>query len=125
MSRRVLVVEDDSDHRNIYRMILIHSGYEVLEAMDGEEGIRMAREEQPDIILMDVSIPRIDGWEATRILKSDETTSAIPIIAITAHALKKARQEATEAGCDVYIPKPVEPRQVVEEVRRLIGPATG
>lgn len=104
-------------------MILTHSGYEVIEAMDGEEGIRMAREEQPDVILMDVTIPRIDGWDATRILKSDEATSAIPVVALTAHAHKEAREKASEVGCDAFISKPVEPRQVVEEVRRLVGPA--
>jgi two-component system cell cycle response regulator DivK len=121
--KRVLVVEDLEDNRVIARMILGHHGYEVIEACDGEEGIRRAREDRPDLILMDVSIPRIDGWEATRILKADPQTAGIPIIALTAHALPADRNMASEVGCDAYLTRPVEPRRVAEEVGRLIGPA--
>lgn len=117
----ILLVEDNHDNRAIYRLILEHSGCEVLEATDGEEGIRLAREELPRVILMDISIPKIDGWEATRILKADERTRRIPIIALTAHALATDRAKAIEAGCDGYLAKPVEPRRVMEEVERWIG----
>jgi two-component system cell cycle response regulator DivK len=121
MSKTVLLVEDDRDNRSIYRTILEHFGYTVLEAADGEEGIRMAREERPGVILMDLSIPKIDGWEATRILKADERTRHTPILALSAHALVPDRTRATEVGCDGYLTKPVEPRQVVEEIERWIG----
>ena len=115
---KILLVEDNDDNRLVYRTILDHYGFTVLEAADGEEGIRRARTESPDLILMDVSIPKIDGWEATRQLKADPKTASIPIIALTAHALASDRAKAQEAGCDGYLAKPVEPRKVVEEVRK-------
>ncbi len=120
-AKTILLVEDNEDNRTVYRTILEHFGYEVIEARNGEDGIRMAREEHPDLILMDISIPIIDGWEATRILKSDEATSDIPIIALTAHALATDRAKAEEIGCDGYLAKPCEPRRVVAEVERFIG----
>jgi two-component system, cell cycle response regulator DivK len=123
MDKRVLLVEDNEDFRIIYRVILEHSGYQVLEAVNGPEGLRMAREERPDLILMDISIPIIDGWETTRILKADDQTRDIPIIALTAHALPVDRSKAAEVGCDGYLAKPVEPRQVVEAVGRWTGSA--
>lgn len=119
--RTVLLVEDNEDNRTIYRVMLEHSGFTVLEAGDGEEGIRQARQERPDAVLMDVGIPLIDGWEATRILKQDPETASIPIIALTAHALEQDREKALDVGCDGYLAKPIEPRAVVEEVRRVIG----
>jgi CheY-like chemotaxis protein len=122
--RLVLLVEDDRDNRTIYRTILEHHGYQVVEAADGREGIRLAREHKPDIVLMDISIPVVDGWEATAILKADPETAAIPIVALTAHALVKDRQKAREVGCDGYLAKPVEPMRVATEVERLIH-ATG
>lgn len=118
----VLLVEDNEDNRDIYQLILEHAGYEVLLAVSGEEGIRLARERLPDLILMDISIPVIDGWEATRILKADPVTSGIAIVALTAHALASDRERAREAGCDGYLAKPVEPRRVVAEVTQRIGP---
>jgi two-component system, cell cycle response regulator DivK len=121
MNLSVLVVDDEPDHREICRAVLMHSGYDVLEASDGEEAIRLARTESPDAILMDVSIPRIDGWEATRILKADEATARIPIIALTAFAVTETREKAARAGCDAYLAKPIEPHGVVEEIRRHIG----
>jgi CheY-like chemotaxis protein len=117
----VLLVEDNADNRTIYRLILEHSGWGVVEAVDGEEAIRLAREAQPRVILMDISIPKIDGWEATKILKADEATSHIPIIALTAHALSTDRVKAAEVGCDGYLAKPVEPRRVAEVVGRWIS----
>ncbi len=122
MNRKtVLLVEDNEDNRNIYSTIPEHFGYEVVEAVDGEEGIRIAREQHPDLILMDISIPIIDGWEATMILKADETTRHIPIIALTAHALAADREKALAVGCDEYLAKPVEPRLVVKMIERFMA----
>jgi two-component system, cell cycle response regulator DivK len=121
----VLLVEDNSDNRGIYRTILEHGGFVVLEAEDGGTGVDLARTRRPDLILMDVAIPVIDGWEATRMLKGDPDTASIPIIALTAHALQSDRARAEEVGCDGYIPKPVLPRVVLEEVQRRLGPADG
>jgi CheY-like chemotaxis protein len=120
----ILLVEDNDDNRRIYVAILAHAGYRVLEATDGEAGIAIAQRERPGLILMDVSIPKIDGWEATRRLKADPSTSSIPIIALTAHALASDREKAMEVGCDGYIPTPAEPRLVLAEVQRRVGPAS-
>ena len=121
--RTILLVEDNEDNRRIYSTILSHAGYRVLEAVDGERGIALAIAEIPDLILMDVSIPKINGWDATRRLKANPATSAIPIIALTAHALAADREKAVGAGCDGYIAKPAEPRFVLAEVQRRVGPA--
>ena len=120
MPQRILLVEDNEDNRIIYRLTLSHFGYEVDEAGDGQSGIRAATETLPDLILMDVSIPGIDGWEATRRLKADERTAHIPIVALTAHALASDRERAREVGCDGYLAKPIEPRRVVEEIQRIL-----
>jgi CheY-like chemotaxis protein len=120
-NKTVLLVEDNEDNLVIYSTILRHSGYTVIEARDGQAGIDAAHAEHPDIILMDVSIPLIDGWEATRRLKADPATASIPIIALTAHALAADQQKAVDAGCDGYIPKPAEPRVVLAAVRRQLG----
>ena len=119
--RTVLIVEDNTDNRIIYRTILEHSGFSVIEAPDGEAGVRMVRDQRPDLVLMDISIPLIDGLEATRLLKADPATAAIPIIALTAHALTEDRARAIEAGCDAYIAKPAEPKSVVSEVNRILA----
>lgn len=121
----VLIVEDNRDNRSIYRTILEYFGYAVLEAVNGEAGVSMTREHLPDLVLMDISIPIIDGLQATRILKSDPTTAAIPIVAPTAHAMAEDRLRAAEAGCDAYLSKPAEPRHVAAEVARMIGKARG
>ena len=120
-AKTVLLVEDNEDNLIVYRTILDHVGYRVIEARDGEEGVARARADQPDLILMDVSLPKMDGWEATRRIKADEGTRQIPIIAVTAHALDDDREKATQVGCDGYLAKPVAPRRVVEEVERFIG----
>jgi len=124
-AKTVLLVEDNEDNLIVYRTILDHVGYRVIEARDGEEGVSRAAEDMPDLILMDVSLPKIDGWEATRRIKNDERTRDIPIVAVTAHALDDDRQKAIEVGCDGYLAKPVAPRRVVEEVERFIGKPTG
>ena len=123
-SPTILLVEDNEDNRRIYVTILAHAGYRVLEAVDGEAALSVARAELPDMILMDVSIPKIDGWEATRRLKADPATSGIPIVALTAHALASDREKAMDVGCDGYIPKPAEPRLILAEVERRVGPAS-
>ena len=126
--KTVLLVEDNEDNRIVYSTILRHFGYAVIEALNGEEGIAKARADKPDLILMDISIPIIDGWEATQVLKHDPATRNIPIIALTAHALASDREKAMEVGCDGYLAKPCEPRAVVAEVQRFLGkdvPANG
>jgi CheY-like chemotaxis protein len=123
--KTVLLVEDNEDNRIVYSTILRHFGFSVMEALNGEEGIAKARSERPDLILMDISIPIIDGWEATQVLKHDPLTREIPIIALTAHALASDREKAMEVGCDGYLAKPCEPRAVVAEVQRFLGKDNG
>jgi CheY-like chemotaxis protein len=122
VEKTILLVEDNDDNRAIYRTILTYGGFRVIEAVDGEEGIERARRDQPALILMDISIPKIDGWTATRALKLDASTTHIPIVALTAHASPGDRARAMEVGCASYLAKPVEPRRVLEEVRRLLEP---
>lgn len=121
--KTVLLVEDNEDNLVIYSTILRHSGFEVIEARDGKAGIETAKAKHPGLILMDVSIPIIDGWEATRRLKADPETADIPIIALTAHALESDQKKAAEAGCDGYLAKPAEPRLVLATVKRYLGDA--
>ena len=118
---RLLLVEDNEDNRTIYSTLLRHLGYQVIEAQNGVRAIELARSERPDLILMDISIPELDGWEATRILRGDPATKDIPIVALTAHALEDDRERAAEVGFSSYLAKPIEPRAVLAEVRRLIG----
>ena len=125
MATTILIVEDNPDNQTIYRTILEHFGYLVLTASNGEDGIRLAREGNPDLILMDVSIPIIDGWEATKILKADPDTSHIPVVALTAHEMAADRAKAADVGCDGYLAKPCEPRAVVAEVQRFLGRDNG
>jgi two-component system, cell cycle response regulator DivK len=124
-THRILLIEDNEDNRLVYRTILEYVGHEVLEARDGEAGIREARQGRPDLILMDISIPKIDGFEATRILKADPETCHIPIIALTAHAMEEDRERARLVGCDGFLAKPVEPRRVVTEIERYFGGKSG
>ena len=120
----MLLVEDNDDNLRIYSTILTYAGYQVIEATDGEAGLAAARDRRPDLILMDVSIPKIDGWEVTRTLKADPATAMIPVIALTAHALATDRERANEIGFDGYIAKPAEPRLVLAEVERRLGKPT-
>ncbi|MBA3969464.1 MAG: response regulator [Gemmatimonadetes bacterium] len=121
--KTVLVVDDIPEQRNILVTLLRYSGYEFLEATDGKAAIQMAREQHPDLILMDAGLPVLDGWEATEQLKQDSTTSHIPVIMLTAYALDVHRARALQAGCDSYLTRPVAPRHVLEEIQQLIGPA--
>lgn len=119
MSRTILLVEDNTDNRIIYRRALEHFGYTVIEALDGEEAIRLAKEHVPDLVLMDISIPRINGWEATKAIRTDPRTRDIPIVALTAHALPADRARGNEVGFASYLTKPIEPRRVVAEIDRI------
>jgi CheY-like chemotaxis protein len=121
--KTVLLVEDNEDNLIIYSTILRFGGYRVLEAHDGRAALDAARTMTPNLILMDVSIPYVDGLEVTRRLKADPATRRIPIIALTAHALSADRDRAFEAGCDGYISKPAEPRAILATVRRELGEA--
>jgi CheY-like chemotaxis protein len=116
----VLVVEDYQDAREMYAAYLQFSGFRVAEATNGHEAIQRARELMPDIILMDLALPKMDGWEATRRLKLDERTRAIPIVALTGHALAGHEEGAREAGCDAFVTKPCLPDALVAEIRRML-----
>jgi two-component system, cell cycle response regulator DivK len=118
---KVLIVEDNEDNRIVYSTMLRHFGFAVDEAENGAEGILKARTNHPDLILMDIAIPLVDGWEAVERLKKDPATAAIPIVALTAHAMPADRERAMEVGCDGYLAKPCEPRAVVEEVKRILA----
>ena len=120
---KILLVEDNEDNRDMLSRRLLRRNYEVVLAFDGEQGIDMAATEQPDLILMDMSLPGIDGWEATRRLKQDPQTSSIPIIALTAHAMSSDRQRALDAGCEDYDTKPIEITRLLEKIAALL-PAT-
>ena len=119
--RRILVVDDHEDNVELLRARLEARGYTVEAARDGLEALERVHARAPDLILMDISIPIIDGWEATQVLKHDPVTRDIPIIALTAHALASDREKAMEVGCDGYLAKPCEPRAVVAEVQRFLG----
>ena len=105
---KILLVEDNEMNRDMLSRRLLRRGYEVILALDGQSGIALAQSETPDLILMDMSLPVLDGWEATRRLKADTATQAIPVIALTAHAMSSDRDKALEAGCDDYDTKPVD-----------------
>jgi CheY-like chemotaxis protein len=109
---RILVVEDNMDNMTLISDVLQSLDYEVLQANDGEQGIQMTRKEKPDLILMDLSLPRMDGWTATRHIKADPDLMNIPVIALTAHAMVGDRERALEAGCNDYISKPINLREL-------------
>jgi CheY-like chemotaxis protein len=119
--RTALIVEDDDDSRYMYGLILEDSGFEVITATSGHEGLRLARDVHPDVILMDVSIPKLDGWSVTTLLKDDPATSAIPVIIITAHAFPEDWERADRVRCDAFLTKPCEPPDVLDQVLRLVG----
>jgi len=117
---RVLLVDDYPDAREMYSEYLDFSGFEVVEAANGMEALQRAVDESPDIILMDLSLPVMDGWEATRRLKADARTSAIPVVALTGHALAGISEGARRAGCDAFITKPCLPEDLVKEIRKIL-----
>jgi CheY-like chemotaxis protein len=117
---RVLLVDDYPDAREMYSEYLEFSGFDVIEAANGMEALQRAVEEAPDIILMDLSLPVMDGWEATRRLKADERTSAIPVVTLTGHAIAGVSEGARKAGCDAFVTKPCLPEDLVKEIRRVL-----
>lgn len=121
VQRSILLVEDNEDNRIIYATALRYAGYEVYEAITGTDGVLQARTHLPDMVLMDISVPELDGWEATAILKADPSTTHIPIIAVTAHALPGDEARSLEAGCDGYLAKPIAPGKLLAEIDRRFG----
>ncbi len=118
--KRILVVEDQADNMQILRDLLTSAGYEMIEALDGEEGVRAAKAHRPDLILMDIQLPVLDGYEATRRIKADPMLTAIPIIVVTSYALGGDEAKARAAGCDGYVPKPYSPRQLLAKIREYL-----
>jgi len=117
---KILLVEDNEINRDMLSRRLSRNGYEILIAVDGGQGVAMAASEKPDLILMDMSLPVMDGWEATRRVKADAATSSIPVIALTAHALVQDREKAMAAGCDDFDTKPVELPRLLGKIRTLV-----
>ena len=120
---KLLLVEDNEMNRDMLSRRLIRRGYEVAIAVDGDQGLTMAQSEKPDLVLMDMSLPVIDGWEATRRIKSSEETRHLPVIGLTAHAMTGDREKALEAGCDDYDTKPIELERLIGKIEALLPSA--
>ena len=123
MSKRILVVEDQEDLRGVLRDLLTGSGYTVIEAADGEAGVAKAKSDHPDLILMDIQMPVIDGYEATRRIKAVPALKPTPVVAVSSFAMKGDEEKARAAGCDHYVTKPYSPMQLLRLVRGFIGDA--
>lgn len=120
LSPKILVVDDNSDNRELVVKVLKNRGYDTVEAVDGEDALRKAQEERPALILMDISLPKMDGYEVIRSLKSQEEYRDIPIVALTAHVMKGDKERAMNAGCIGYIPKPIDIRELPEQIRHYL-----
>ena len=120
MSKRILVVEDQEDNRRILYDLLTNAGYEIVEAENGERALQVAATERPDLILMDIQLPLVDGYEATRRIKSDPSLRHIPVIVVTSYALSGDESKARAAGCDAYITKPYSPRVILAKIREYV-----
>ncbi len=120
MSSRILVVEDQEDNRRIMRDLLTSAGYEMIEALTGESGVERAEADRPDLILMDIQLPGLDGYEATRRIKANPALRQIPVIAVTSYALSGDEQKAHDAGCDGYVAKPFSPRALLATIRTFL-----
>ena len=120
MTKRILVVEDQEDNRRIIRDLLMSAGYELIEAADGAAGVRLAETERPDLILMDIQLPVLDGHEATRRIKSNPELRSIPVVVVTSYALSGDDVKAMEAGSDAYVAKPFSPRQLLATIREFL-----
>ena len=120
MSKRILVVEDQEDNRRILHDLLTNAGYEIVQAENGEEAVKAAAAQRPDLILMDIQLPLLDSYEATRRIKSDPALRAIPIIVVTSYALSGDESKARAAGCDAYITKPYSPRAILAKIREYV-----
>ena len=121
MSKRILVVEDQPNNRKIIRDVFAPTGYEIIEAENGEEALAAIAKARPDLILMDIQLPIMDGYTATRRIKADPALRSIPVIAVTSYALSGEEKKAREAGCDDYIPKPYSPRELLAKVRQYLS----
>lgn len=119
--KRILIVEDDEASHYIFGALLQHHGYEVLQAWGADEALRSCRESPPDLVIMDVGLPEVDGFEITRQIKSDPATRHIPVVIVTVHIFEHDRAAAEEAGCDLFLEKPIEPRVLAVEVARVLG----
>jgi len=124
MSKTILVVEDHEDNRRILRDLLTNSGFVVIEATTGIEGVQLTKSHLPDLILMDIQLPGIDGYEATRRIKADAELAHIPIIAVTSYALSGDDNKAFSAGCDGYVAKPFSPRHLLAKIEQYLSPKT-
>ena len=122
---RILLVEDNPENRDMLSRRLIRRGFDVVFAEDGLQAVHMAKADPPDLILMDLSLPVMDGWEATRQIKADQATGAIPVIALTAHAMASDRAKALEAGCDDYDTKPVDLQRLLDKIQALLPDSSG
>ena len=122
MTKRILVIEDQEDNRQILRDLLSSVGYELIEAENGEDGVAAAAADRPDLILMDIQLPLLDGYEATRRIKAQPALSAIPIIAVTSYALSGDEDKARAAGCEGYVTKPFSPRELLAKIREYLPP---
>ena len=120
MAKTILIVEDEPRNMKLLHDLLQRFGYEIIEASDGEQGVKIAGEKIPDLILMDIMMPKMDGLEATRIIKADEKTKHIPIIALTSYAMKGDREKTIEAGCDGYIAKPIDIKEVLKAIEHYL-----
>jgi len=120
MSKCILIVEDQEDNRTILRDLLGKAGYDIIEAVNGEDGVALALAKRPDLILMDIQLPVMDGYEATRRIKANAALKAIPVIAVTSYALSGDEAKARAAGCDAYVAKPFSPRQLLAKVREYL-----
>jgi two-component system, cell cycle response regulator DivK len=120
MTKRILVIEDTEDNRQIVRDLLESAGYELIEALDGLEGVAAAEREHPDLILMDIQLPGIDGYEATRRIRAVPALATVPIIAVTSYALSGDEAKTRAAGCDGYVAKPFSPRQLLAKIREFL-----
>jgi two-component system, cell cycle response regulator DivK len=120
MSKRILVVEDQPDNRQIIRDMLASTDYEITEAENGEEALSAIAKVRPDLILMDIQLPVMDGYAATRRIKTDPALKSIPVIAVTSYALSGEEKKAREAGCDDYVPKPYSPRQLLAKIQQYL-----
>jgi len=117
---KILLVEDNEMNRDMLSRRLLRNNFEVVIAVNGREGVDMAKSEKPDIILMDMSLPVMDGWEATRTIKADDATRSIPVIALTAHAMESDREQALQAGCDDFDTKPIELPRLLGKINALL-----
>ncbi len=120
MSKRILVVEDQEDNLRILRDLLTNAGFEVIEAVNGKEALSVAEAERPDLILMDIQLPELDGLEATRRIKANSAIRHIPVIAVTSYAMSEDNERAMAAGCDAYFAKPVSPRTLLAKIREYL-----